>query len=538
MLLALLVLFAVAEGLRRTRRRLRALAPTLGPSLRRMRGDFARWLRRVAWWEWAALAGAILLAIAVRARDLDQPIRYDEAATWLDYASRPLGEALADYRFPNNHLFHTLLVHLSAGIFGSDPWGLRLPAFVAGVLLVPLTWMLGRALAGGGAGIVAAALVAASATLALYSTNARGYTILGCLTVALALLAAYQRRHDEPAGWLLMAVVTALGAWTIPTMLYPALGIALWTPVAAGGEAGRLDRGTTRARLGWTALAALAMTALLYLPVVARSGLGLVVGNRFVRPQSRRSFFAALPDFFSAVAEDWTRGWPLWVALVAGAAALAGMIAPRRGRGVRAAPAPLGPALLAAAALLLVTGRIPYVRVWMYLIPLAAVAAGAGMGAIAARLVGPARAQVTAGAAGVACALVAAAGVVTSDVVRRAGDTGAMPAAAALATRLAPVLAPRDRIVASAPADLPLAYHLRRRRVAGLPLRALADSAQTIWVVVLDDPPQHLDALVRGAEIVRRDFSPPRLVAHEGTARLFAMRRERPGCILAPERCR
>ncbi|HEX2718721.1 MAG TPA: glycosyltransferase family 39 protein [Gemmatimonadaceae bacterium] len=538
MFLALLVLLAIGEGLRRTRHRLRALAPALAPGRRRMRGDLTRWLRGVARWEWAALAGALVLALAIRVPDLDQPIRYDEAATWLDYASRPLVEALADYRFPNNHLFHTLLVHVSAAAFGSDPWALRLPAFVAGLLLVPLTWALGRALAGAGAGIAAAALVAASATLALYSTNARGYTIVCCLTVALALLAVHQLRHDEPAGWVLMAAVTALGAWTIPTMLYPALGIGLWAWAAAGRDGAIVDRPAIRARLGWTALGAAGIAALLYLPVVAHSGLALVVGNRFVRPQSRQSFFAALPDFFSALAADWTRGWPMWVAMVVGVAAALGMLSWRAGRdsGVRASP--FGAALLAALAFLVLNGRIPYVRVWMYLIPLAAVAAGAALTSIAARLGAGSRTPFIAAAIGAVCGVAGAIGVAGSNAIRRADDTGAMPFAEAVAARLARELAPRDRVIASAPADLPLSYYLRRAGAPGRPLRASADSAGTIWIVVLDDPPQHVDALVRGAEVVRRDFSTPGLVARVDGARVFAMRREQPGCILAPERCR
>ena len=115
---------------------------------------------------------------------LFQPIRYDEAATWIDYASQPLAQALSDYRFPNNHLFHTLLVHVSAALFGDSPWALRIPAFVAGVLVVPLVWAVGRALYSQSAGLISAALAATSASLTLYSTNARGYTMLCCLTLA------------------------------------------------------------------------------------------------------------------------------------------------------------------------------------------------------------------------------------------------------------------------------------------------------------------------------------------------------------------
>ena len=219
MFLALLVVLALAETYRRSRHRVRAARREMPGAWRALRRDIADALRRVARWEWVGLSLITALAIVLRVRELSQPIRYDEAATWLDSASQPLARALSDYRFPNNHLFHTLLVHISAATFGSAPWALRLPAFAAGVVVVPLTWALGRALHSRASALGAAGLAATSTTLVLYSTNARGYTMLVCLTIVLALLATRVVRDDNVATWTMMAIVAALGAWTIPTML-------------------------------------------------------------------------------------------------------------------------------------------------------------------------------------------------------------------------------------------------------------------------------------------------------------------------------
>ena len=133
MFLALLVVLLLAEAYRRSRHRLHALMPAMPDAWRALRADARAALARVATWEWIGLTIVTMLALALRARELSQPIRYDEAATWLDYASQPLARALSDYRFPNNHLFHTLLVHISAALFGAAPWALRLPAFLAGI---------------------------------------------------------------------------------------------------------------------------------------------------------------------------------------------------------------------------------------------------------------------------------------------------------------------------------------------------------------------------------------------------------------------
>ncbi|HEX2780194.1 MAG TPA: glycosyltransferase family 39 protein [Gemmatimonadaceae bacterium] len=542
MFLPLLVLLALAEGYRRTRHRIAAVRPRLAPAWRELRADWANALRGVAWWEWASLAAATALALALRLRDLHQPIRYDEAATWLDYASKPLLAGLSDYRFPNNHLFHTLLVHVSAALFGDSPAALRIPALVAGVLLIPLTWGVARAYHSPAAATLAATLAATSASLVLYSTNARGYTIVCCLTMAIALLAARQRTRDNVAGWLAIALLAALGAWTIPIMLYPLLGIALWLWAEARAGDALLDARTMRARLGWTGAVTAACCAILYMPVIARSGIGLVVGNRFVRPQSRSSFFAALPNFYALLWEDWTRGWPVWLALVVAAGALVALFARHAGK----PRIPLfGAALAAATTLLVVNGRVPYLRVWLFLLPLLIVAAGGGLAWLGARALAAlgiardstiARATLLVGAG--ALGIAGATSLVRSDVVRRADDTGTLRDGAAIAALLARDVGPRDRVIATAPTDVPLAYHLQRLHLAHDLLRATPDSAPRLWVVVNDADGQRLPELLDAAQVMTIDFAAPRLVARLPEARVFALDRVQPGCGLDRSRCR
>jgi hypothetical protein len=51
-----------------------------------------------------------LVAAAVRVPFLGQPMRYDEALTFNEFASRPLYYGLSFYPDPNNHLLNTLLM--------------------------------------------------------------------------------------------------------------------------------------------------------------------------------------------------------------------------------------------------------------------------------------------------------------------------------------------------------------------------------------------------------------------------------------------
>jgi hypothetical protein len=66
-----------------------------------------------------------------------QPFKHDEAYTVTVFANQPLWGALSDYHLPNNHLFHTLLVHLTYSLFGYSQWAVRLPALLAGIAQHP-----------------------------------------------------------------------------------------------------------------------------------------------------------------------------------------------------------------------------------------------------------------------------------------------------------------------------------------------------------------------------------------------------------------
>jgi 4-amino-4-deoxy-L-arabinose transferase-like glycosyltransferase len=234
--------------------------------------------------EAVVLAAVVVVAAALRWHWLGQPVRYDEAVTWLQYASQPLPEALSRYDLPNNHLFHTLLAHLTTELLGPGVRALRLPAYLAGVLTVPATWALGRRLHGVRAGLLAAALVAASPVLVLFSANARGYAIVVLAFLVLALLAAELRRRSSALAWVAFAVTAALAGWTMPASLYPAAAVGIWLLwPARKGEASRSLTGRL-AGLAAAAVGAAGLAALLYAPVLRRSGWRSVAANRFVAP--------------------------------------------------------------------------------------------------------------------------------------------------------------------------------------------------------------------------------------------------------------
>ncbi|HWC19779.1 MAG TPA: hypothetical protein VG498_22390, partial [Terriglobales bacterium] len=87
---------------------------------------------------------------------LTQTMRYDEAYTFLQYSSHPFYAALSFYNAPNNHLLNTLLVRVAYLCLGNHPWALRLPAFLAGLCLVPATYFAHTSLCRVGGALVSA----------------------------------------------------------------------------------------------------------------------------------------------------------------------------------------------------------------------------------------------------------------------------------------------------------------------------------------------------------------------------------------------
>jgi hypothetical protein len=61
----------------------------------------------------AALALIVVAGAGIRLWLLHGAMGYDESYTFLNYARYPLVLGLTRYDAPNNHLFHTFLVHLA-----------------------------------------------------------------------------------------------------------------------------------------------------------------------------------------------------------------------------------------------------------------------------------------------------------------------------------------------------------------------------------------------------------------------------------------
>lgn len=418
-----------------------------------------------------AVVGIALLALAIRVIHLFQPMRLDEARSFLDYAIQPLRDAISNYNIPNNHLLHTFLVWISIRTFGQAEWSVRIPALVAGLLIVPATYVATRALADRGAALVAGALAAVLPCLVLYSTNARGYSIVCLAFVALLPVANALADRETTARWAAFGALVALGAATIPVMLYPAGAVSLWLVAERVRRHGWSSVVPFALRLaGVLALTGL-VTAAVYAPAISRYGIGSIAGNKFVTPNTWPQFVSTLPQFALRLRETIGLGIPTLLLLPLACCALVPLLSRDAGRS-RLLTLALATGVWCIV-LLVATRRAPPPRVWLFLGPLCCLYVGIGMSRVIGWLA--LRTRVSAQPYLAATALLLAAGIGAGTLARRTvfddNESVELVAGPQIARWLLSEARPGDRVMVSNMVSPEVDYYLFRlagRRFADL----------------------------------------------------------------------
>ena len=225
-----------------------------------------------SWWTGPAWIGIMVGAGLFRMAHLGEPLRTDEATTYLFLQNRSLAEILSVYS-PNNHLLHSVLVKISTSLWGPGEWAVRMPAFLAGWALIPSLGYIGRRIWGPNQGLLAAAMAGCTAWLAAYSADARGYS-LAVLLLLWAFYHLWRGAEEEQRGRFFTAgVLAGLAVASVLSQLYALAGVAL----AAGMVR---DRARERAgRFLAVCLGAVLGGGLWYLPAIIKGGLGSIISN-------------------------------------------------------------------------------------------------------------------------------------------------------------------------------------------------------------------------------------------------------------------
>ena len=463
------------------------------------------------WVRWAAWAIIFLIAGYVRLEFLTQPIRYDEATTFLRLQGRSLLAALEFYT-PNNHLLHTLLVWCSVRLFGSAEWAVRLPAALAGLALVPSVGYIFSRLSGPAVGLLTAGLVAGSNWLIFYSANARGYsqTVLFLVWAFYYFMTAVENRDQgetrSPA-WR-SGLFAGLALATVPSMAWPTAGLGLGLILAPGMIGRRWGR-------AWPyGLAAGAVGIILYLPFIALAGLAPITANSHVASIPLVKVVSMLGfQVLELAADFWPAfGWDRFSLVLILAALGLGLAHRREGLDWWLVFMIVWPMAME----LIQSVRAP-ARTFLYLAPLiyaawsrAAVKAGLGRVDYKGLLV-PVLA--------VCLALAPAWAALNSGRIKFRTETGLSRAASTAVEKMRGLkLTDRDRIVAEVPDDKPVAYYLHRAGAAGgviLPRRRAHDGR----VFIIETPENLMPELERNWPFLTE--RPRKLVFNNGSLKLW-----------------
>jgi hypothetical protein len=439
--------------------------------------DLGRLLREIAadkqsliWLLLVTLAGA-----ALRIWFLNQPMRYDEAQTYLRFV-RPGVDGLFYYPIPNNHVAHTLLAYLSTSLFGAAPWAIRLPAFLAGVLLMPMAFVCARTVFHRSSGLLAAGLVAGDSYLVLFSTNARGYTILALLTLALVPINLYMVRRESAFAGLLVAVLSSVALYTIPVMVFAMAMLGVWSLLVAylTGGIGKTIR-VIRLMVWVFGLCAI-VTLALYTPVAIRSGL-----QSFVVAHSRPLSEAAR-QWWEAPRVIWLRYLRDIPVLLRACLALSMLVGTAYVWKANRAALLLIPAAPIGIGLVLLAMRVvPFQRTWIFMLPLGFCLSDVGVTAFLRFAPHRTSSTIIGGAVGLLFALGIGYHLVATDAVQHYPETGEFPDAEAITVALEPHLKEGDWVLAKH--DLSLQYYFLR---SGIPLEVFYGEEGTgdIYVVV------------------------------------------------------
>jgi hypothetical protein len=323
------------------------------------------------------LALLTLVGLVLRVALVSQPMRFDESVSYVQLASHSLRTCLTVYLQNNNHPLHTLLVHFSTLLLGNHPWSLRLPALVAGVLLIPATYWTFEAIFDEASALLAAALVAVSAPLVEYSTNARGYGLQAVFVVLLFGAAARVLLDPAPRRWGAFVLWTVLGFYTIPTMLYFFLATLVFT--LASLPPGEPPPGRRRflAHLALASGGAAAIVLVLYLSFIVRSGLASFAANASAGTYGWGELLEGIGETWRACADAWHRGLPLALALLLGTCFVVSLAASRS-----LSPFRLSPALATFATclgMMLLQRTLPPPRIFLPCVPLYLGSCAAGL---------------------------------------------------------------------------------------------------------------------------------------------------------------
>jgi hypothetical protein len=276
----------------------------------------------------------------------------------------------------------------------------------------------------------------------------------------------------------------------------------------------------------FTAIAiTVSFTSILYLPVLAASGLRSATGNEYVAPSAWGYFLASLPLGVTDLWQQWNLAVPTGITVLL---AIGFLISTVFHKQLATHRIPLVLAVIVwCVPILVLQRRFPYIRVWLFLLPLYIGISSAGV----LYLLKPIEPRIgrfkTIIVATLALTLSCWMGlnVIRTQSVYYSNETGTLRDAKQITAFLEQYLEPGDRVLTSCPSNMPLEYSFILHGIPKRPLHSDLDSSERIIVVVNDVEGQTLEEVLDSKEVAITDYNAPRLVQEYKFASLYQLNR-------------
>jgi uncharacterized membrane protein len=355
-------------------------------------------------------------------------------------------------------------VGIAYRLLGGQPWVLRLPAFTAGILMIPAMYITARRFFSSSQALAASALIAVTPSFINYSVNARGYTMLFLFALLLTNFAGILVIRQSKQALIAFALTATLGFYTIPIFLYPMAGISLWVFVTylVTKEPWQVKFRKMAVFLGICVLSVL-LAIILYSPVIIfGSGLSSLISNEIVKPLNWSTFLENLDPRMIKAWNKWMMGIGSTTENLLSGGFLLSLLLYRK---VSNQKLPMQIFLALGAGIIVVLQRVtPLPRIWLYLEVFYLMFAAAGLVWLVEFLLNRIISSTLTEKTLAVAVLLIFMGVFTNALIARQQnpvfqDRDLLPEAYA-ADYLAEHLTPEDTIVATGPVDIQTAYYL------------------------------------------------------------------------------
>jgi 4-amino-4-deoxy-L-arabinose transferase-like glycosyltransferase len=279
----------------------------------------------------AFLVAVVVVGALLRAPYLAGGLWRDEASTYFEVVPNAFfAVTAAVIRGELNPPGFFLLERVWTAVGGSSPVALKLPSYVCGLLLIVMTYLLGRRLWSPPVGWLAATFAVFTPVSIDLDSQARPYALAALLAAVVLWCYLNAVRAARPTVAL---VALALAGAALAYVHYTGVILLAWLAVATPYVLWREQR---LGRIGAFALAFLAM-AVLYIPWLGPLRLHLATGTPWTEPLPHAKIVDAIQGNVTAMLPLLSAHSTIWLALIVGLALALVVVAVRVARGDRGA---------------------------------------------------------------------------------------------------------------------------------------------------------------------------------------------------------